>query len=108
MAIRMRRPAPRVMARSRDVEVRRVGDWVHAQVGDDRVMMNTGSGEYLGVSAVGAVIWDLLEEQSSVDDLCATLVSRYEVDPGTCREEVLAFLHELARLGAITLESSAK
>jgi len=86
--------------------VRRVGEWVHAQVGDDRVMMNVASGNYLGLSSVGARIWDLLDEPRSVDALCDHLVRQYEVDRQTCRTEVEAFLETLTQAGAVTTGDS--
>ena len=84
--------------------VRRIGEWVHAEVGPDRVMMNVASGHYVGVSKVGAHIWDLLDEPASTDALCAELVRRYNVSPDTCRAEVQAFLDELAGAGAVTFD----
>lgn len=84
--------------------VQRVGEWVFANVGADRVMMNVVSGHYLGVTSIGAQIWDLLEESPSIDDMCARLVRRYEVDHQTCQGEVRSFLDELARLGAVTFQ----
>jgi hypothetical protein len=86
-------------------QLRRAGSWVHADVGTDRVMMNVETGSYVGLSAMGARIWDLLHDAYSIDSLCAALVQRYEVDPDTCRAEVKVFLDDLARAGAVTVES---
>jgi hypothetical protein len=85
-------------------QVRRAGEWVHADVGPDRVMMNVASGGYVGLSAVGARIWDLLDEARSVESICEELVRRYDVDPETCRTEVQAFLDDLAGAGAVTFD----
>lgn len=86
------------------LRVERVGEWVSAEVGADRVMMNVASGHYLGMTAIGAQIWDQLDGKTSVEDLCARLVRRYDVDTKTCQAEVQAFLGELAKLGAVTLQ----
>lgn len=87
--------------------VRRVGEWLDAEVGADRVMMSVTDGNYLGMTAVGARIWDLLGQVSTVDGLCRELTRQYDVDPAACRAEVRAFLDELAALGAVTFDPPA-
>lgn len=84
--------------------VRRVGEWLDAEVGADRVMMSVADGNYLGMTQVGARIWDLLGQVSTVDAICGELIKQYEIDPATCQAEVRAFLNELAQLGAVTFE----
>jgi hypothetical protein len=42
--------------------VRRKGDWLSAMVGDELVMMSAERGNYLGLTPVGARIWELIEE----------------------------------------------
>ena len=86
--------------------VQRVGEWVHAQVGTDRVMMNVSSGSYLGLTSVGARIWDLLERVTTLDGICDELVRQYDVERETCRAEVQAFLAELANAGALAIHST--
>jgi len=87
--------------------VRRVGDWLSAKVGDELVMMSAEKGNYVGLSEVGARIWDLIETPTDLDTLCARLVGEFEVAPEVCRAEVEAFLDELATHGAVSLEPTA-
>ena len=42
--------------------VRKQGDWLAAKVGDELVMMSAEKGNYIGLSEVGARIWELIEE----------------------------------------------
>lgn len=81
--------------------IERNGDWLAAKVGSELVMMSAAKGNYIGLSAVGARIWELIETPHSVDQLCDTLVAEYEVEPATCRSEVDAFLAKLAEHDAI-------
>ena len=46
--------------------VRRQGDWLSARVGDELVMMSAEKGNYIGLSEVGARIWDIIETPSEV------------------------------------------
>jgi hypothetical protein len=87
--------------------VRKQGDWLAAKVGDELVMMSAARGNYLGLSAVGARIWELADAPVTVGDLCAQLVAEFEVAPDVCRAEVERFLQELAENGAIALDRPA-
>ena len=84
--------------------VRRQGDWLSAKVGDELVMMSAEKGNYIGLSEVGARIWDIIETPSDVAAVCDRLQQEYDVDPGVCRAEVESFLNELVIHGAIALD----
>lgn len=87
--------------------IRKHGDWLAARVGDEMLMMSAAEGRYLGLSEVGARIWDLIETPRSTEDICATLEQEFAVTPATCRAEVDAFLLDLANVRAIVIEPSA-
>ncbi|MBS0534758.1 MAG: PqqD family protein [Proteobacteria bacterium] len=84
--------------------VRRQGDWLSAKIGDELVMMSATSRHYVGLSEVGARIWELIEQPRSLDDVCAMLQGEYDVAPEVCRDEVEAFLKELMDHGAVALD----
>jgi hypothetical protein len=84
--------------------VRKQGDWLAAKVGDELVMMSAEKGNYIGLSEVGARIWELLEAPQELDVVCARLQEEYEVGPEACRAEVESFLNELVKHGAVALD----
>lgn len=84
--------------------IRKSGDWLTAKVDDQLVMMSAAKGSYVGLSRVGARIWELVETPLSVDELCAQLQEEYEVAPEVCRAEVEAFLAEMVKHGAMALD----
>ena len=84
--------------------ISREGDWLSAKVGDELVMMSAEKGNYIGLSDVGARIWEIIETPREFDAVCAQLQAEYEVTAETCRTEVEAFLNELVKHGAITLD----
>jgi hypothetical protein len=86
------------------VIVRRDGDWLSAKVGDELVMMSAKSGNYIGLSEVGARIWELIESPQTIEKVVAQLQEEYEVSAETCRAEVDAFLKELTKHGAVALD----
>jgi len=84
--------------------VRKQGDWLSAKVGDELVMMSAEKGNYIGLSEVGARIWELIETPQEVDAVCVQLQSEYDVAPEVCHAEVETFLNELVTHGAIALD----
>jgi len=84
--------------------VRKQGDWLAAKVGEELVMMSAEKGNYIGLSEVGARIWELIETPQEIDAVCAQLVDEFEVTADVCRGEVETFLNELVKHGAIALE----
>jgi hypothetical protein len=84
--------------------VRKQGDWLAARVGDELVMMSAASGNYVGLSEVGARIWELIETPQQLDAVCEQLEGEFDVAPEVCRVEVESFLNELAGHGAVALE----
>lgn len=87
--------------------VRKQGDWLAAKVGDELVMMSADKGNYVGLSEVGARIWELIETPQDIDAVCVQLEGEFEVAPEVCRSEVESFLNELAGHGAVALEPPA-
>jgi hypothetical protein len=84
--------------------VRKQGDWLAAKVGTDLVMMSAEKGNYIGLSDVGARIWELIDRPQDVDAVCDQLQREYEVTPETCRAEVETFLKEMVKHGAVALD----
>lgn len=87
--------------------IRRAGQWMTAQVGDELLMMSPEHERYIGLTEVGAHIWALLETPMSIDDLCTRLLAEFAVTPEQVRSETGDFLKELAKHGAITLDPAA-
>lgn len=88
--------------------VQRQGDWLTAAIGDELVMMSVEKGSYIGLSNVGRRVWELIETPQDIDGLCAQLEKEFDVTPEACRNDVEAFLSELARHGAIALRSAGE
>ena len=84
--------------------ISRQGDWLSAKVGDELVMMSAEKGNYIGLSEVGARVWEIIEMPIDFDTVCARLVQEYEVEADVCRAEVETFLNEMVKHGAIALD----
>ena len=84
--------------------VRRQGEWLSAKVGDELVMMSVERGDYLGLTEVGARVWKLIESPRELISLCSQLQQEFDVSADTCRADVEAFVNELAKHGAISVD----
>jgi hypothetical protein len=73
-------------------------------VDGELVMADIDRGKYYGLNGIAAAIWQNLEGQTTVEDLCRQLCDAYEVTAEQCSTEVLAFLNELETHNLIIVE----
>lgn len=74
---------------------------ISGRLHDEMVMMDLAQGKYFSLNPVATRIWELLEGPVAVEELCGRLQEEYDVDAGTCLEEVSGHLQEMVRLGLI-------
>lgn len=86
----------------------RQGDWLLAEVGDVHVIMSREQVHHIGVTAVGARIWEIMETPKEIDVICAELRKEYSIGAAECRAEVSSFLDELAQHGAVALDNETQ
>lgn len=73
------------------------GRFVLAPVGD---MVKTFSG-MVTMNATGKFLWDILENDQTVDSLAQALVDNYEVDFEKAKEDVIKYLEPLKPIQAV-------
>lgn len=73
------------------------GRYVLAPVGET---VKTFSG-MITMNATGKFLWDLLEQEQTVDSLAQSLVDTYEVEFEKAKEDVIKFLDPLKPIGAV-------
>jgi hypothetical protein len=81
--------------------VARSGGFVEAAIDDEVVILSIEQGTCYGLNRVGSRIWNLIATPARVDDLCATLLAEYRVDPSACEGQVLDLLEELRAQGLV-------
>jgi len=79
------------------------GNFLISQLGQELVLMDTKTGDYLGINAVGTHIWNLLADSKSVQELVTDLISRFEVPEAQCKTEVEQFLSDLEKRKMVSL-----
>lgn len=62
------------------------------EVGDEVVILDLESSQYLSLNASGAQLWKLIEQPTTVADLIRALVSEYEIEDEEAERDVFEFL----------------
>jgi hypothetical protein len=68
---------------------------LHTEVGGETLVLSLDTERYYGLDSMGTAIWRLLQEPRPVHEIRDRLLEAYEVDPGRCDRELLAFLSDL-------------
>ena len=55
----------------------------------------------ISVNKTGAFIWDLLENETTLDAITEALVEKYDIDAATARADADAFIESLKGVGAV-------
>ena len=76
---------------------------VHDTIAGETIMIDSDNGAYFSADGVGAVIWDQIAQNLSVDDIVHALTQRYAGDHSVIETEVERFLNELQRESLIVL-----
>lgn len=66
-----------------------------SELGNEMVMMDIESGNYIGLNETGRVIWELIEQPLKVDDLIKQLLNRYEIDYEECSRDTIEYLNKM-------------
>lgn len=73
---------------------------VWRQVGDEVMVLDIETSQYLSVNASGAVLWPLLTEGCRREDLERALVEHFGIDDETARGDTDRFLGSLDDMNA--------
>ena len=78
-------------------------DVVSSRLADEIVILDLKSGVYHGLEAVGARIWELLEEAGHIAEIRDALLDEYEVAAERCEEDLVALIDELESHGLVQI-----
>jgi hypothetical protein len=79
----------------------RNNETISGRLHDELVMMDIQKGKYFSLNQVATVIWDMLEQPLTLEEVCNRLTSEYNVDPVQCQKEVETHLTEMQKLGLV-------
>ena len=70
----------------------------------ETVILNLQSGVYYGLKAVGATIWNFIQEPKTVNEVRDAILAKYEVESEQCESDLLALFQELKSEGLIEVK----
>ena len=71
-------------------------DQISSKVAGETVILNHSKGAYYGLNEVGMLVWDNLEKgPQTIDSLCDAVISEYEIDAETCKNDIDCLLKDL-------------
>lgn len=79
------------------IRLTRHPDATESRLGTETVILHLGSGTYFGLDAVGTIVWDLLQDGGTPEDICMDVRKAFPdvIDP--IEPDVMAFLAQLVQ-----------
>jgi hypothetical protein len=68
---------------------------IQSKIGEEVVMLDMESGFYFGLNSVASIIWDMMENGISFEDLCDQLTEQFEVERTLCEADTQELLDQL-------------
>jgi hypothetical protein len=81
--------------------VARKGGLIESQIDREIVALNIETGVCYGLNGIGSRIWTLLAKPARISEICAILVSEYEVEVDTCENQVIDLVEQLLNEGLV-------
>jgi hypothetical protein len=69
----------------------------------DTVLLDAEKGVYYGLEGPARVIWDMLENECTLDRYLHSLLDRYDIDEATCTRDTRVFLEDLLGNGLVSI-----
>jgi hypothetical protein len=79
---------------------------ISSEAGSEFVILNMDSGQYHGLQGVGARVWELVTEGSSVARIQGVVLEEYDVEEDQCRLDIERLLADLEERGLIELRDA--
>ena len=74
------------------------------EIGDETIILDSVTQEYFSTNEIGKVIWSLLEEKKSLEEIKAEMLDMYEVPQEQLEKDVLNFLQALEQKRLIKID----
>ena len=79
-------------------------DFLASQLGEEIIILDMKSGDYIGLNKVGSAVWKLIDEPTTLDEIIQSLLTSYDIDEEQCRSEVTTFLTGMVEKNAILVQ----
>jgi hypothetical protein len=91
---------------SRSSRVVVADDVVSCDLDGEAAILDVKEGIYYGLNPVGARIWNLVQEPTTVDEILKVLLEEYDVELEECRRDVYELIEELSDNGLVNVDKN--
>lgn len=89
-----------------ETRVRQHPDQIAAEADGEVLMMHVESGNYFGLNEVASYVWNQLENPRTIAEVCAMVLSEFDVDEERCQTDALDFLRGMVDDGLAQVVSA--
>ena len=75
------------------------------QINNECVLLDMDSEQYYGLDDIGARMWQILSENSETEKALTQLLTEYDIDEKTLRQDLLNLIRELGNVKLISVEN---
>ena len=82
-------------------------DQFSCPLGDDTVILDLKAGLYFSLDNVGSLIWQLVQQPKTVEELRTAILETFEVEPAVCERDLRALLQDLVGRNLVEIRDAA-
>ncbi len=75
--------------------------FISSGFGDEMMLMNLETGDYIGLNTVSADIWRQAEKQTTAQQIIDYLLQQYDVEETVCKTEVITVMQQMLEKGLL-------
>ena len=83
--------------------IQRSTNQIACDMGGEVVILDLKSGTYYGLDLLGARVWSLIEQPTSLSAIRDAIMADYDIDAETCERDILAFLEQMQGVGLVEI-----
>lgn len=84
----------------------KIPDILTSPVHNGLAMMSIESGNYYGLDEIGMKVWELIDGQRTLGEICAQLVSEHDVTKEQCWEDVNSLADKMLKNQLVKIASA--
>lgn len=73
----------------------------HTEVDAGVALLEPTSNTYYLLNATGSVVWSILEDRVTIDDICNAVAERFDVTKDQCKKDVVDLVEIMRRKGFV-------
>lgn len=92
---------------SPDARLKRIERILESEVDGDVIALDIERGHCYGLNGTASEIWKMLAAETTLAEICSTLVGRFDVERADCEQQVATLLSQLRDEGLLDVRPAA-